>query len=393
MSHGQRQILGHGQVDGDLALHIACGCLHLLQIHDQLTVGGGSFAVGDLQGGQGDGAAAGIGQDDHVADVFAFHGNVGTADAVVQIRVGGGGDGLLCQGVALGIQSRCGKRSGIVEDLHAHMDIGNALALGVNGKGNGLVGVQVDLVIGAVGIVVRKQALCYAVNEADAIDISGGIACFVGGQQLLTELHILGISLAVLQIVVLHILRRSVNADRIQIEVVTVGAGVVKEGNVSRRDDHGVSAVVQFGALDDGDLVEVITALCGGSPDVVLLIEDHHITDIGSLRDGLGGIVTGFCHGFLDHRPALTVVGSRVLDPGMLLINGSGVTEVGIHHPALVDGIGLVTLIDTAGDKAGLVAGEADKVEARAGKGELCRGPGAVGLEGLGVYMSVTGRA
>ena len=102
---------------------------------------------------------------------------------------------------------------------------------------------------------------------------------------------------------------------------------------------------------------------------------------------------SGFCHGFLDHRPALTVIGSRVLDPGMLLINGSGVTEVGVYHPALVDGLGLDTLVDTAGDEAGLVAGEADEVKARAGEGELCRGPGAVSLEGLGVYMSITGRA
>ena len=57
---------------------------------------------------------------------------------------------------------------------------------------------------------------------------------------------------------------------------------MVEEGNVSGSNDHGVGAVGQLGALDDGDLVEIIGGIAVfGSPDVVLLIEDHHVALIG----------------------------------------------------------------------------------------------------------------
>ena len=152
---------------------------------------------------------------------------------------------------------------------------------------------------------------------------------------------------------------------------------MVKEWDIGRRNDDGIGAVGQLRALDDRNLIETVLRARCGRPDIILPILHIHgaVLRIGGKLSRL--VITLFRHRFLDNAPMILIgiVCPGVLDPWVFFVGGTRITIIGVYDPALVNLVCCRALIDTAGDKTGLVAGQADEVKARAAEGELGSGP------------------
>ncbi len=398
--HGVGVVMIADRVQGGQPLgHKISRCFHQLQIHAKRCICGGLACVGDLQGGQGNGSFAGVGQDDDIAYRAALLSNICLGQIIVQVCVGASGEGAGIQCASLWVHSGNLQSSGCGKGLDTDMNGGDVLSVALNGKGHCLTAFQIDLVVGAEAFIVRDAVVAVAVadtvNEADAVDIGCGVTAFVPAQDFLTQLNVLGPALIVLHIIFLvQALCGAVDADGIHIEVIAAGAEMVEEGDVGGSHDYGIGAVIQRRALDDGDLIQIVISV-RGLPVVILLVLDVHIS-VGGIGGKLGGfVVAPLCHSLLYRAPAFfcSVIGPGVLDPREFVVDAALIAVVGIHDPAPEDSVGLGAFIDPAGDEARLVARQTDEVKACAGKDKGSGRPGTVFRIGAAGYRDLLGRA
>ena len=168
---------------------------------------------------------------------------------------------------------------------------------------------------------------------------------------------------------------------------------MVEERNIGRRNDDGIGAVGQLRALDDRDLIEtVIRARCR-RPNIVLLVLHIHVAGLRICGKFCRFIVALFRDTFLDGAPTLAVVGPGVFDPRVFCVYRAFITVIGIHDPALIEGVCCRTLINAAGDKARLIAGQADKVKAGTAEREFGCRPASVLRIGAAADGGLYGRA